>query len=135
MNRDDAALWYWRYKTTGGRVLAIGPAGYESRELAGLGVDAVRLALRELAVPGDVPVSMDPAAMTQAGRVITLDDSPSSPDLPSPSISLFIDPGEATSAEIAELYSALSDLHRAYGGAGLELADAEANAREVAFGR
>ncbi|MEO0557375.1 MAG: hypothetical protein AAF170_04240 [Bacteroidota bacterium] len=39
----------------------------------------------------------------------------------SPSFSLYLDPGSATAEDIANVFSALSDLYRAHGGKGLEI--------------
>lgn len=39
-------------------------------------------------------------------------------------IDIFVDPGDATKDEILELYNALSDLHRAFGGIGIEFKEA-----------
>ena len=36
-------------------------------------------------------------------------------------LDVYVDPGDASAEEIAELYSAFADLHRAFGGEGLEL--------------
>ena len=44
---------------------------------------------------------------------------------------LYLDPGDATPEDIAELYLALSALHRAHGGMGLEIVEGEVDAREV----
>ena len=47
------------------------------------------------------------------------------------SFDLYLDPSDATPAEIAELYAALSDLQRAHGGAGLELVDGSVDAYTI----
>lgn len=41
----------------------------------------------------------------------------------SPSIDIWIDPGNATSEQLADLYNAFSDFHRAYGGVGIVFRD------------
>jgi len=40
-----------------------------------------------------------------------------------PSVDVWIDPGLASSDDLAELYTALSELHRAHGGAGIDFCD------------
>jgi hypothetical protein len=57
---------------------------------------------------------------------------PTTPDDALP-IEVWIDPGDASAADVQEVFGALSDLHRAHGGLGLEIAAALAVADRIEF--
>jgi len=71
----------------------------------------------------DIVDKSEISEMIGAGKAIHLFPSEKESHSEQPSIDIWIDPGSASSEDLAELYSALSELHRAHGGIGVDFLD------------